>query len=104
MKKLMGTEKNKKKREERQKKQLVRFEKFLSLKAMHLLRQKVEKEEQPALKQTKEQLAKCKRQLESLMKCANNLFDELEFTNKQAIHLCSFHSDMPAGEDKNACD
>ena len=104
MKKLMGTEKNKKKREERQKKQLVRLKKFLSLKAMHLLRQKVEKEEQPALKQTKEQLAKCKRQLESLMKCANNLFDELEFTKKQAIHLCAFHSDMPAGEDKNACD
>jgi hypothetical protein len=49
-KKLMGTEKNKKKREERQKKALVRLKKFLSLKAMHLLRQKVEREENPALK------------------------------------------------------
>jgi hypothetical protein len=36
------------------------------------------------------------------MKCTNNLFDELEFTKKQAIHLCAFLSDMPAGEDKNA--
>jgi hypothetical protein len=44
-KKLMGTEKNKKKRVERQKKALVRLKKFLSLKAMHLLRQKVEQEE-----------------------------------------------------------
>ena len=36
------------------------------------------------------------------MKCAINLFDELEFTKKQAIHLCAFLSDMPAEEDKNA--
>ena len=36
------------------------------------------------------------------MKCANNIFDELEFTKKQAIHLCAFLSDMPAGEDKNS--
>jgi uncharacterized protein (UPF0332 family) len=36
------------------------------------------------------------------MKCANNIFDELEFTKNQAIHLCAFLSDMPAGEDKNA--
>ena len=36
------------------------------------------------------------------MNCANNLFDELEFTKNQAIHLCAFLSDMPAGEDKNA--
>ncbi len=35
------------------------------------------------------------------MKCANNLFDELEFTKKQAILLCAFLSDMLAGEDKN---
>jgi hypothetical protein len=38
------------------------------------------------------------------MKCANNIFDELEFTKKQAIHLCAFLSDMPAGEDKNSCE
>jgi hypothetical protein len=36
------------------------------------------------------------------MNCANDLFDELEFTKNQAIHLCAFLSDMPAGEDKNA--
>jgi hypothetical protein len=36
------------------------------------------------------------------MNCANDLFDELEFTKNQAIHLCTFLSDMPAGEDKNA--
>ena len=36
------------------------------------------------------------------MKCANDLFDELEFTKKQAIHFFEFLSDMPAGEDKNA--
>ena len=36
------------------------------------------------------------------MNCANNLFDELEFTKNQAIHLCAFVSDKPAGEDKNA--
>jgi len=44
-KKLMGTEKNTKKRVERQKKALVRLKKFLSLKAMRLLRQQVEREE-----------------------------------------------------------
>ena len=60
-KKLMGTEKNKKKREERQKKELVRLKKFLSLKAMRLLRQQVEREENPALKQAKEESATCKR-------------------------------------------
>jgi hypothetical protein len=49
-KKLMGTERNKKKRQERQKKELVRLKKFLSLKAMRLLRQQVEREENPALK------------------------------------------------------
>jgi hypothetical protein len=49
-KKLMGTEKNKKKRQERQKKELVRLKKILSLKAMRLLRQQVEREENPALK------------------------------------------------------
>ena len=38
------------------------------------------------------------------MKFANNIFDELEFTKKQAIHLCAFLSDMPAGEDKNSCE
>ena len=36
------------------------------------------------------------------MNCANDLFDELEFTKKQANHLRAFLSDMPAGEDKNA--
>ena len=57
----MGTEKNKKKREERQKKELVRLKKFLSLKAMRLLRQQVEREENPALKQAKEESATCNR-------------------------------------------
>ncbi len=37
---------------------------------------------------------------ESLIKCADNLFDELDFIKKQAINLCAFLSDMPAGEDK----
>ena len=55
----MMTGKNKKKREERQKKELVRLRKFLSLKAMRLLRQQVEREEHPALKTAKAQLAKC---------------------------------------------
>jgi len=82
----------------------VRLKKFLSLKAVRLLRQQVEREENPALKEAKEESAACKRQLESLMKCANNIFDELEFTKKQAIHLCAFLSDMPAGEDENSCE
>ena len=51
---MMMTEKCKKKREERQKKELVRLRKFLSLKAMRLLRQQVEREEHPALKKAKE--------------------------------------------------
>ena len=38
------------------------------------------------------------------MKCANDIFDELDFTKKQAIHLCAFLSDMSAGEDKNSCE
>ncbi len=36
------------------------------------------------------------------MKCDYNLFNELEFTKKQAIRLCAFISDMPAGDFKNA--
>ena len=51
---MMMTGKNKKKREDRQKKELVRLRKFLSLKAMRLLRQQVEREEHPALKKAKE--------------------------------------------------
>ena len=54
IKKLMGTDRNKKKREERQKKELVRLRKFLGIKAMRLLRQQVEREEHPALKKAKE--------------------------------------------------
>ena len=50
----MGIERNKKKREERQKKAIVRLKKFLSLKAMNLLRQKVKQEEKAALKRAKE--------------------------------------------------
>ncbi len=57
---------------------------------MRLVRQKVEKEENPALKQSKDELAACKRQFESLMKCANNIFDDFDFTKKQAFHLCAF--------------
>ncbi len=41
-------------------------------------------------------------ELESFMNCANNLFDELEFTKKQAVHLCTFLFDMPEGKDKNS--
>ncbi len=62
----------------------------------------MEWEENPALKQAKDKSAACKRHFENLMKRANNIFDELEFSKKQAIHLCVFLSDMPAGEDKNA--
>ena len=38
------------------------------------------------------------------MKWANDIFDELEFSKKQVIHLCAILSDMKAGEDKNAFD
>ena len=95
------TDKNKKKRDERQRKARERLERFLVPQAKELLRQQVEKEGYPELKQTKDQSAKCKRQIESLMKCANNLFDEVKFTMKQANNLCEYISDMPAGEDKN---
>ncbi len=50
----MGTEKSKKKREKRQKKELVHLKKFLALDAMLLLRQEVELEENHAMKQPKE--------------------------------------------------
>ena len=59
---MMMTGKNKKKRGERQKKELVRLRKFLGLKAMRLLRQQVEQEEHPALKKAKEESATFKRQ------------------------------------------
>ena len=65
------------KRHERQKKARERLDRFLLPLAKELLRQEFQREQQPALKQTKEELAKCKRQIESLMKCANNLFDEV---------------------------
>jgi hypothetical protein len=97
-KKLM-TDKNKMKRHERQRKARERLDRFLLPLAKELIRQEFEREQQPALKQTKEELAKCKRQIESLMKCANNLFDEVKFTKKQATNLCEFLSDMPAGEE-----
>ena len=58
----MMTGKNKKKRGERQKKELVRLRKFLGLKAMRLMRQQVEQEEHPALKQAKKESATYKRQ------------------------------------------
>ena len=36
------------------------------------------------------------------MNCANHLFDLVNFTKEQANHLCSFVSEMPAGEDRFA--
>ena len=84
---MMMTAKNKKKREERQKKELVRLRKFLSLKAMRLLRQQVEREEHPALKKTKAQLAKCQKNNKSLLNCADKLLDLLDITIKQADEL-----------------
>ena len=36
------------------------------------------------------------------MKCANNLFDLVNKTRKQADLMCDFISEMPAGEDKFA--
>ena len=100
-KKLM-TEKNPEKRKKRQKKALDSLKKYLSKKAVNLLREKVVEEGHPELIQVKAQLAKCQKQCESLMKCANNLFDLVNETRKQADLMWDFISEMPAGEDKFA--
>ena len=91
----MGSERNKKKREERQKKEKVRLRKFLGLKAMRLLRQEVEKEEHPALKTAKAQLAKLQRNNKSLLNCADKLIDLLDITIKQADALNWWLRDAP---------
>ena len=89
------TGKNKKKREDRQKKELVRLRKFLSLKAMRLLRQQVEQEEHPALKKAKELSATLKKHCDSLFKCADKLDELVEITMKQADALNSWLVDAP---------
>ncbi len=88
-KKMIRTENNKKRGKIGNKKMRARLEKWLKPLAIDLLRQKVEKEGQPALKQAKEWLATCKKQCERLMKCANNLFDLVGFTKKQQITCVS---------------
>ena len=52
-KKLIMKERNKKKLGEKQKKEVARLKKFLGSKAMSFLRQQVEREEHPALKNAK---------------------------------------------------
>ena len=54
---------------------------------MRLLRQEVEKEEHPALKKAKMQLATLKRNNKSLLNCADKLLDLLDITIKQADAL-----------------
>ena len=54
---------------------------------MRLLRQQVEREEHPALKTAKEQLAKCQRNNKSLLNCADKLLNLLDITIEQADAL-----------------
>ncbi len=72
-KKMIRTEKNKKKREERQRKAWARLERWLKPQVLNVLRQYVEQKEQPALKLAKGSWLLAREKLRAYEVCQKSL-------------------------------